>query len=228
MNIGAKIKSRRKQLQLTQAQLAEKVSKSPQVISNWERGYTPSLSPEHLKGLCTALQCTADYLLASGSELVQTKQDFSKQAGRNDQNGAAHAKPLLTSKPFDKELLADLLKQALGSRSIIEFLTPDMGINPVYFSQIIRCERNTAPRPQVLEAIAAKAGGTITYEKLMVAAGYWSPGDYCWASAPAGDNQADISLHELELIKVIRSLSESDRKDVESFIAFKRHHSNHS
>lgn len=40
MSIGNRIKLLRKKLNLTQKELANKVNVSPQVISNWERGYT--------------------------------------------------------------------------------------------------------------------------------------------------------------------------------------------
>ena len=38
--ISERIKEQRKKMRYTQKQLADKVNVSPQVISNWERGYT--------------------------------------------------------------------------------------------------------------------------------------------------------------------------------------------
>ena len=62
MSIGVRIKERRKQNNFTQKKLADLVSVSPQVISNWERGYT---DPDHndVKRLADALDVSADYLL---------------------------------------------------------------------------------------------------------------------------------------------------------------------
>jgi transcriptional regulator with XRE-family HTH domain len=62
MSIGVRIKEKRKQNNFTQKKLADLVSVSPQVISNWERGYT---DPDHndVKRLADALDVSADYLL---------------------------------------------------------------------------------------------------------------------------------------------------------------------
>ena len=46
VNVGYYIKLRRKELGMTQSQLAQKVGKSAQVISNWEWGYSPSMKME--------------------------------------------------------------------------------------------------------------------------------------------------------------------------------------
>ena len=56
MSIGLTIKERRKDLGLTQVQLGEKVFKSAQVISNWERGYTTGITAEDIKNLSSALK----------------------------------------------------------------------------------------------------------------------------------------------------------------------------
>lgn len=57
-----RLKQRRKDLGLTQTQLAEKVNTKKTTISNYETGYsTPS--NEMLSDLADALQTTADYLL---------------------------------------------------------------------------------------------------------------------------------------------------------------------
>lgn len=57
-----RIKEQRNKMRLTQKQLAEKVSVSPQVISNWERGYTEP-SGEDIARLSEVLNCSSDYLL---------------------------------------------------------------------------------------------------------------------------------------------------------------------
>jgi len=55
MSIGNTIKEARKNAGLTQIQLGEKVYKSAQVISNWERGYTTGITAEDIKNLSFAL-----------------------------------------------------------------------------------------------------------------------------------------------------------------------------
>ena len=63
MSIGLTIKERRKDLGLTQVQLGEKVFKSAQVISNWERGYTTGITAEDIKNLSSALKIPSKDLI---------------------------------------------------------------------------------------------------------------------------------------------------------------------
>ena len=53
--IGYYIRTRRQELNMSQVELGEKIGKSSQVISNWERGYTKGVSVEDLKNLARAL-----------------------------------------------------------------------------------------------------------------------------------------------------------------------------
>ena len=65
MDIGYKIKKRRKELDLTQLELGQKINKSSQVISNWERGYTTGIVSEDLRELSVALSVPVDYFIPS-------------------------------------------------------------------------------------------------------------------------------------------------------------------
>ncbi len=64
MHIGYKIKQRRKELDLTQVELGQKVHKSSQVISNWERGYTTGIVSEDLQELSLALSVPVEYFVS--------------------------------------------------------------------------------------------------------------------------------------------------------------------
>ena len=55
MSIGNIIREYRKNAHMTQAELGEKVYKSAQVISNWERGYTTGITPDDLTNISSAL-----------------------------------------------------------------------------------------------------------------------------------------------------------------------------
>ena len=55
MSIGDRIKERRKYLGLPQIELGQRIHKSSQVVSNWERGYTTGISAEDLQLLAQAL-----------------------------------------------------------------------------------------------------------------------------------------------------------------------------
>ena len=60
--MGVRIAQRRKELHLTQEQLAEKMGVSLQTISCIELG-KKAIRPENLANLCTCLNATADYIL---------------------------------------------------------------------------------------------------------------------------------------------------------------------
>lgn len=60
--MGKRIAQRRKELHLTQEQLAEKMGVSLQTISCIELG-KKAVRPENLANLCTYLNVTADYIL---------------------------------------------------------------------------------------------------------------------------------------------------------------------
>ena len=60
--IGVRIKARRKELGLTQEELAERMEVSIQMISNVELG-KKAIRPENLIKLCHALDTSADYIL---------------------------------------------------------------------------------------------------------------------------------------------------------------------
>lgn len=64
MNTGDRIRKLRKQINMTQKQLADKVHVSSQVISNWERSYTTPDSDD-IKALALALDCSVNQLLGN-------------------------------------------------------------------------------------------------------------------------------------------------------------------
>lgn len=62
MEIGKRIANRRRELKLTQEQLAERMNVSIQMISNIERG-NKAIKIENLVRLCGALKTSTDYIL---------------------------------------------------------------------------------------------------------------------------------------------------------------------
>ena len=66
MSIGDKIRHRRKELGLTQSELGQRVHKSSQVISNWERGYTTGIAPDDLLSLASALNTDIHFFIPAG------------------------------------------------------------------------------------------------------------------------------------------------------------------
>ena len=62
IDMGLRIAKRRKELKLTQEQVAESMSVSLQTISCIELG-KKAIRPENLVNLCTTLNTTSDYIL---------------------------------------------------------------------------------------------------------------------------------------------------------------------
>lgn len=124
MNIGHRIKSLRKYQGLTQKELAEKVHKSPQVISNWERGYTPNITNEDIVNLATALNVKVSDIVSSSND--DTRADLPPLTPRDERDIAKDLEKMLaeldTSAAFggnltpdgeDMELLKSSLTQAM-------------------------------------------------------------------------------------------------------------------
>lgn len=61
-DMGKRISERRKDMKLSQEELAELAEVSPQLLSTAERG-TKALRPENLLKISTALRVSVDYLL---------------------------------------------------------------------------------------------------------------------------------------------------------------------
>ena len=70
-NIGVRIVERRKELKLTQEQIAERMNVSVQMISNIERG-NKAIRIDNLIKLCDILKTSTDYILTG----KRTNDDF--------------------------------------------------------------------------------------------------------------------------------------------------------
>ncbi|WP_313558822.1 helix-turn-helix domain-containing protein [Ruminiclostridium cellobioparum] len=77
---------------------------------------------------------------------------------------------------FQKDKFGELLNAAKGNRKINEFANI-VGVTRVYISQYINGKLNTAPSPELIKRIAENARNNITYNDLMIAAGYISNSD---------------------------------------------------
>lgn len=87
--IGKRAASRRKQLKITQAELAEKTKLTPKYISNIETSHSiPSV--ESVMQLCEALDTTPNYLLFG----IADKKETSKLEEINRLLGACNGKQL--------------------------------------------------------------------------------------------------------------------------------------
>ena len=80
VNVGDYIRLRRTELGMTQAQLGQKIGKSSQVISNWERGYSPSMKMGELARIAQALQVNVDYFFPASQKQVDNHPPRNGQA----------------------------------------------------------------------------------------------------------------------------------------------------
>lgn len=78
--IGVRIVERRKELKLTQEQVAERMNVSIQMISNIERG-NKAIKIDNLLKLCDILQTSTDYILTGKC----TNNDFDNLASKISQ-----------------------------------------------------------------------------------------------------------------------------------------------
>ena len=69
IGIGKRIQQRRKQLSLTQEQVAEMMNVSVQMISNLERG-NKAIRIDNLINLCSILNVSTDYILTGKETLT--------------------------------------------------------------------------------------------------------------------------------------------------------------
>lgn len=82
--MGKRIHEKRKALNFTQEQLAEKMDVSTQMISNLELG-KKAIRPENLVKLCDALNCSADFLLTGKERNLALPQPFYAAAALNEE-----------------------------------------------------------------------------------------------------------------------------------------------
>ncbi|WP_051180393.1 helix-turn-helix domain-containing protein [Selenomonas ruminantium] len=76
VNVGYYIRQRRIELGLTQIQLAQKIGKSSQVISNWERGYSPSMKMGELASIAQALQVNVNYFFPAPNNQMDKRLQY--------------------------------------------------------------------------------------------------------------------------------------------------------
>ena len=83
MDMGERISKRRKELNLTQEQLAESINLSLQSISCIELG-KKAIRPQNLVNLCNTLEVSTDYILTGKKEDKQLEGVFKKLAVLNE------------------------------------------------------------------------------------------------------------------------------------------------
>lgn len=83
MEMGERISKRRKELNLTQEQVAESINLSLQSISCIELG-KKAIRPQNLVNLCNSLNISTDYILTGKKEYKQLEGIFKKLSTLSD------------------------------------------------------------------------------------------------------------------------------------------------
>ncbi len=111
-SIGESIRIFRKKHGWTQPELAKRVNKSTQVISNWERGYT-SLDHDDVAKLAAAFDISADDLLGENKRYYEGSKnhvgEITVREGDSNYTVVARSKNLPPQKIRKLEKLLDLL-----------------------------------------------------------------------------------------------------------------------
>ncbi|WP_049518554.1 helix-turn-helix domain-containing protein [Streptococcus parasanguinis] len=74
MEFAERLKTLRKQVKLTQAQIAEKLNISQQAYASWERGVKKP-TQENLVKIAQILNVTVDYLVGNSDEKIENELD---------------------------------------------------------------------------------------------------------------------------------------------------------
>jgi hypothetical protein len=72
---------------------------------------------------------------------------------------------------YDKDILLELINQAIGDRTIKSF-SNDAGLSSDYMYRLFKGRFNDSPRKDTLKKIASASNSLVSYEELLVAAGY--------------------------------------------------------
>jgi transcriptional regulator with XRE-family HTH domain len=75
VNIGNKLKQRRKELKMTMLEVSKKVNVSEATISRWESGDIANMKRDKIALLAKALQVTPAYIMGWEEEASQKKND---------------------------------------------------------------------------------------------------------------------------------------------------------
>jgi transcriptional regulator with XRE-family HTH domain len=125
MTISERIKSFRKEKGLTQKELGDLINKSPQVISNWERGYTTTINHDDITNLSKVFNKSIEAIV--GSDFRESKDDLPPLTPRDEYQIAKDLETMLNdidnkngmakyNEPEDeedRELLRASLEQSL-------------------------------------------------------------------------------------------------------------------
>ena len=139
-NIGKFIQSCRKNLKMTQAELAERLNVSPQSVSNWERGESiPDVSL--LPDLAQILRCSVDAILSGGGGSSAYRRHVTVEQMREALNCINRMGELLGKDHFIYSCIIDALNERMNTT--IEKAFNDDHIFEVFTIEfLLQCVKN--------------------------------------------------------------------------------------
>ncbi len=119
---------------------------------------------------------------------------------------------------FQKEKFRTCLLQARGQRTN-ETFSKESGVSRAYISAYLNLKRNEPPTPEIIRRLAKASQNNITYENLMIAAGFIQK-KYNLDSVNVDDESAEKSFNRLKnnLLNDIENLCPESKKELEKYV----------
>lgn len=115
---------------------------------------------------------------------------------------------------FDKENFKFLIEKAMGNRKISQY-AEDSGVNRTYLSKYINQRLDNPPTPDILKRLSNSAHNNVTYNQLMMAAGYITTND---KKSKNIKQSQKYTTEDKELLDDISSLDDDLKKEAKKYI----------
>lgn len=119
---------------------------------------------------------------------------------------------------FQKEKFQTCLLQARGKRTN-ETFSKESGVSRAYISAYLNLKRNEPPTPEIIRRLAKASQNNVTYENLMIAAGFIDE-NHNLDSLNVDEKSTENSLNSKKnnLLADIETLSPESKKELEKYV----------
>lgn len=107
--------------------------------------------------------------------------------------------------PFDKKKFADVFSRAIGTRNQAEF-AKEANLSRALVSKYLHCHVDKAPYTVTVKKIAAVAANNVSFDELMLAAGY-DPKKYPHLRFAGGNSDSQRSINNIFYETIMNTLS---------------------
>ncbi len=114
---------------------------------------------------------------------------------------------------FQKDKFKKALLMARGNRTN-ESYSKDSGVSRTYISAYLNLKRNEPPTPEIIRRLAQASYNNVTYEELMIAAGFIES----VSESQSGHDSNDIYSKTKSITRDIENLSPESKKELEKYI----------